>query len=107
MSLVHINKDNFEELVMNGEKPVLLDFWATWCFPCQQIAPHLEALAQDREDVLVGKIDVDEAPELAIKFGVTSIPTLLVMNHGSVLKQSVGVRDKAAIEKMLDESLGL
>ena len=85
MSLLHINKDNFEELVIKAEKPVLLDFWATWCFPCQKIAPHVEALAQEREDVIVGKVDVDEAPELAIKYGITSIPT----------------------EKMVDESLGM
>lgn len=101
MSVLKITKDNFEELVQNNEKVVLLDFWAPWCGPCQMIGPIVEELAQEREDITVGKINVDDEMELAIQFGVTSIPMLLVMEGGQVVNKAIGYRPKADIEKIL------
>ena len=101
MSVVHITKDNFEDLVLKAEKKVLLDFWAPWCGPCQMIGPIVEALAEEREDITVGKINVDEEMELAIRFGVTSIPMLLVMEGGQIVNKAIGYRPKADIEKLL------
>lgn len=101
MSVVHITKDNFEDLVLKAEKKVLLDFWAPWCGPCQMIGPIVEELAQEREDITVGKINVDDEMELAIRFGVTSIPMLLVMEGGQIVNKAIGYRPKADIEKLL------
>ena len=101
MSVVHITKDNFEDLVLKAQKKVLLDFWAPWCGPCQMIGPIVEELAQEREDITVGKINVDDEMELAIRVGVTSIPLLLVMEGGQVVNKAVGYRPKADIEKLL------
>ena len=101
MSVVHITKANFEELVLNSQKKVLLDFWAPWCGPCQMIGPIVEEIAQEREDVTVGKINVDEEMELAVQFGVASIPTLVVMDQGKVANKAVGYRPKADIDKLL------
>ena len=101
MSVVHITKDNFEDLVLKAEKKVLLDFWAPWCGPCQMIGPIVEELAQEREDIIVGKINVDDEMELAIRFGVTSIPMLLVMEGGQIVNKAIGYRPKADIEKIL------
>ena len=101
MSVVHITKDNFEDLVLKSQKKVLLDFWAPWCGPCQMIGPIVEELAQEREDITVGKINVDEEMELAVQFGVTSIPMLLVMEGGQVVNKAIGYRPKADIEKLL------
>ncbi len=103
MSPVHITKDNFDSLVLGSDKPVLLDFWAAWCGPCRMVAPILEELAADREDILVGKIDVDKEMELAMKFGVTSIPTLVVMKNGSISAKSVGYQPRSSIEALLDK----
>ena len=102
MSYVNITKANFEELVLKNTKPVLLDFWATWCGPCRMVAPIVEEIAQEREDILVGKVNVDEEMELAMQFGVASIPTLVVMKDGKAVAQAVGYRPKADIEKLLD-----
>ena len=101
MSVVHITKDNFEDLVLKAEKKVLLDFWAPWCGPCQMIGPIVEELAQEREDITVGKINVDDEMELAVQFGVTSIPMLLVMEGGQVVNKAIGYRPKTDIEKLL------
>ncbi len=101
MSVVHITKDTFEDLVLKAEKKVLLDFWAPWCGPCQMIGPIVEEIAEEREDILVGKINVDEEMELAIRFGVASIPMLLVMEAGQVVNKAIGYRPKADIEKIL------
>ena len=101
MSVIHVTKDTFEELVLKSEKKVLLDFWATWCGPCQMIAPVLEELAADREDITVAKIDVDKEMELAIQFGIVSIPTLIIMDKGQTVNKLIGFRSKAEIEKML------
>lgn len=101
MSAVKIDKNNFQNEVLNAQKPVLLDFWAPWCGPCRMVGPILEEIAAEREDILVGKINVDEQPELAGRFGVMSIPTLVVMKDGKVVNQAVGARPKAQILAML------
>lgn len=102
MSVIHVTKDNFEELVLRSQNKVLLDFWATWCGPCQMIAPVLEEIAAEREDITVAKIDVDKEMELAIQFGIASIPTLVVMDKGQAAGKLIGFRPKADIEKLLD-----
>ena len=103
MSVIHANKNNFQEVVIHSEKPVLLDFWAAWCGPCRMIAPILDELAVENPDVKIVKVNVDEEPELANQFGITSIPALFVMNGGKITGQAVGVRPKASILKMIDE----
>ena len=99
--VIHVTNETFEELVLDSEKTVLLDFWASWCGPCQQIAPVLEEIAQERSDVVICKINVDEEPELAAQFGVTGIPMLVVMEDGQIINEAVGARPKAEIEKLL------
>ena len=101
MSVLTITKDNFEAEVLNSEKPVLLDFWATWCGPCRMVAPIVEEIAGEREDILVGKINVDEEMELAVQFGIISIPTLAVMKNGELTNKAVGYMPKAEILKLL------
>ena len=103
MSILHITKDNFEQLVLQASGKVLLDFWATWCGPCQMIAPHLEEIVAEDESITIGKIDVDQEMPLAIRFGITSIPTLIVMENGQVVKQALGYRPKADILKLLED----
>lgn len=103
MSLIHITKENFDELVLNAPGKVLLDFWATWCGPCQMIAPHLEEIVAEDESITIGKIDVDEEMALALQFGITSIPTLVVMENGKAVKQALGYRPKADILKLLED----
>ena len=103
MSVIHITKDNFESLVKASEKPVLIDFWATWCGPCKMIAPIIEEIAAEREDIVVGKVDVDQEMELAMQFRVSSIPTLVLMKNGAVAATMVGYRPKADILKLLQE----
>ena len=102
MSYINITKENFEELVLRSSKTVLLDFWAPWCGPCRMVAPIVEAIAEEREDILLGKINVDEEMELAVQFGVSSIPTLAVMKEGKLAATAIGYRPKADIEKLLD-----
>ena len=101
MSAINIHKDNFRNEVMNSDKPVLLDFWAPWCGPCRMVAPIVESIADERGDVKVGKVNVDEQPELAGRFGIMSIPTLVVMKNGEIVNQAVGVRPRDAILAML------
>ena len=101
MSAIHINQSNFQNEVMNSDKPVLLDFWAPWCGPCRMVVPIVEEIARERSDIKVGKINVDENPELAGQFGVMSIPTLVVMKDGKIVKQSMGAKPKSAILAML------
>ena len=101
MSAININKDNFRNEVLNSEMPVLLDFWASWCGPCRMVSPIVDEIAAERGDIKVGKVNVDEQPELAAQFGVMSIPTLVVMKGGKVVNQMVGARPKAQILAML------
>ena len=101
MSVMTITKDNFEAEVLRADKPVLLDFWAAWCGPCRMVSPVVDEIAAERDDVKVGKVNVDEQPELANQFGIMSIPTLIVLRDGKVVNQAVGVRPKAMIEAML------
>ena len=101
MSAVIISKNNFEEEVLDSDKPVLLDFWAPWCGPCRMVLPIVEEIAGERADLKVGKINVDEEPELASRFGVMSIPTLAVVKNGEVVNQVTGARPKAAILALL------
>ena len=101
MAVIHITKENFQKEVMNAEKPVLLDFFADWCGPCRMVAPIVEEISRERTDIQVGKINVDEQPELAARFQVASIPTLVVMRGGKIAKQMVGARPKAQILNML------
>ena len=103
MSMITVTQENFEELVLRSDKKVLLDFWATWCGPCRMVAPIVEEIAAEREDIVVGKIDVDEQMPLAAKFGITSIPTLIVMDGGKAVAQAIGYRPKADILRLLED----
>ena len=100
MSAMQVNKNNFQDEVLNSDKPVLVDFWASWCGPCRMVAPILEEIAAERSDVKVCKINVDEEPELASRYKVMSIPTLLVVKEGQV-NQAVGARPKSQILSLL------
>ena len=100
MALLHVTKDNFEEL-LHADKPVLLDFFAEWCGPCRMIAPTIEEIANERDDIIVGKINVDEEGELAQAYGVMSIPTLIVLKDGKVANHATGARPKAGILALL------
>ena len=101
MSVIKINQSNYES-VKNSDKKVLLDFYADWCGPCRMVSPIVDAIAEERGDILVGKINVDEEQELAAAFGVFSIPTLVVMQDGKVLSQAAGARPKEQILAMLE-----
>jgi thioredoxin 1 len=101
MSLVTITKENFQSEVIESEKPVLIDFWASWCGPCRMVSPIVDEIAEERADIKVGKINVDEQPELAQKFGIMSIPTLMVFKNGQVSNQRVGAAFKEGILEML------
>ena len=101
MSVYHINKNNFEAEVLNSDKVVLLDFFAEWCGPCKMIAPTLEEIAAENEQIKVCKIDVDNDPDLARQFKVTSIPLLVVMKDGKIVDQALGARPKDAILKLI------
>ena len=101
MSAININKNNFQNEIMDSEKTVLLDFWAPWCAPCRMVVPIIEEIASEREDIKVGKINVDEQPELASKFSIMSIPTLVVMKNRKIVQQVSGARPKNAILEML------
>ena len=101
MSAINIDRNNFHSEVLNSDKPVLLDFWAPWCGPCRRVVPIVEEIARERADIKVGKVNVDEQSELAARFGVMSIPTLVVMKDGKIVNQSMGARPKPAILAML------
>jgi thioredoxin 1 len=101
MSVLTITKDNFQQEVLNSDKPVLVDFWAAWCGPCRMVAPVLDEIAAENPSIKVTKVNVDEQPELARQFGIMSIPTLLVFKDGKVANQAVGARPKASILSMV------
>lgn len=102
MSVVTITKANFEQEVLKSDVPVLVDFWAPWCGPCRMMAPIVDEIAEEKAgQVKVGKIDIDENPDLAMQFGVMSIPTLAVFKNGTLAEKSVGLKPKAAVEDLL------
>ncbi len=101
MAEITITKSNFESEVLRSDKPVLVDFWASWCGPCRMLAPVVAQIADARDDVKVGKINVDEQPELAARYSVSSIPTVLVFKDGKVAASSVGYRPRPQIEALL------
>ena len=102
MSAVNINLHNFSAEVLNSDKPVLLDFWAPWCGPCRMVVPMVERIAEERPDIKVGKVNIDEELELASRFGISSIPTLVVLKNGQVVRQATGARPKEQILAMLN-----
>ena len=103
MAILEITKDNFEQEVLQADKPVLLDFWASWCGPCRMMAPIVDEIAAEAGDaIVVGKVNVDDEEDLAVRYGVSSIPTLMVFKNGAVAGTKVGVRPKEDILSMLD-----
>ena len=101
MAVLNITKNNFQQEVLESDKPVLMDFWASWCGPCRMVSPIVDEIAEERGDIKVCKVNVDEEPELASKFRVMSIPTLVVVKDGKVVNQSVGAKPKAQILALL------
>ena len=105
MAVINITKENFAQEVLHSEKPVLLDFWASWCGPCRMLSPVVDEVAEERTDVKVGKVNVDEQPDLAAQFGVMSIPTLIVFKNGEEIDRSVGALPKARLQALLEKHL--
>ena len=101
MKALHINKDNFHKEVLNSDKPVLLDFFASWCGPCRMVSPILDEIAEEREDIKVCKVDIDQQPELASRYRVMSVPTLMVLKEGRIVEQSIGAKPKHQILAMV------
>lgn len=101
MSVIHVTKETFQKEVLQSDKPVLVDFWATWCGPCRMVGPILDEIAQEREDIKVCKIDVDAQPELATEYGIMSIPTLMVFENGKKINQGLGAMPKNQILELL------
>ena len=101
MKVLHINKDNFHNEVLNSDKPVLLDFFASWCGPCRMVGPILDEIAEEREDIKVCKVDIDEQPELASRYRIMSVPTLMVLKNGNIVEQSIGAKPKHQILAMV------
>ena len=101
MAVLTITKENFKTEIVESGKPVLLDFWASWCAPCMMQSPVVDTIAEEHPEIKVGKVNVDEQPELASRFGVVSIPTLVVMKNGKIVDQAIGARPKNAILGML------
>ena len=104
MAIINITKDNFESEVTLSDKPVLIDFWAGWCGPCRMVSPVIEQIAGEITTVKVGKINIDEQPELAQKYGIMSIPTLIIFKNGKPVEKSVGVQPKSVIMNMINNA---
>lgn len=100
---ITLTKENYTEIVEKSEKPVLIDFWATWCGPCRMLAPFVEQLAEERSDIVVCKVNVDEQDELATRFGIQSIPTLVFMKNGEELDRAIGYRDYEALTRFIEQ----
>ena len=103
MAEITITNKNFDQEVLASDKPVLVDFWATWCGPCRMLAPIVEEIAESRSDIKVGKVTVDEEGELAVRFGISSIPTVMVFKNGELTAQAIGYRPRAEIEALLEK----
>lgn len=101
MSVVHVTKEKYEEVVEQAKTPVLLDFWADWCGPCKMISPIIDEIAEDYSNITVGKVNIDEETELAQEFGIMSIPTLVVLKNGKVTRKVTGVKSKGDIINMI------
>ena len=105
MSVQNITNENFDEIVLRSDKPVLVDFWAEWCGPCRMVSPIVDEIAGERDDIVVGKVNVDEEPELARRFGVMNIPTVVFLKQGREFDRKVGAFPPAAYQEVLDKSL--
>ena len=103
MAEITLTQENFEQEVLKSDKPVLVDFWATWCGPCRMLAPVIEEIAESRSDIKVGKVNVDDEGELAVRFGISSIPTVIVFKNGDIAAQAIGYRPRAEIEALLEK----
>ena len=103
MAEITITNKNFDQEVLASDKPVLVDFWATWCGPCRMLAPIIEEIAESRSDIKVGKVNVDDEGELAVRFGIASIPTVIVFKNGDIAAQAIGYRPRAEIEALLEK----
>ena len=103
MAEITITNKNFDQEVLASDKPVLVDFWATWCGPCRMLAPVIEEIAESRSDIKVGKVNVDDEGELAVRFGISSIPTVIVFKNGDIAAQAIGYRPRAEIEALLEK----
>ena len=102
MAVIELNANNFDEIVINATKPVLIDFWASWCGPCKMLSPLVEQIAEERDDIIVASINVDEEPELSLQFNIRSIPTLIVFKNGEIANQSIGFIPKEKILALVE-----